>query len=47
MLVNALYNIVDRIFIGQVDTLALSGVTITFPISIIVTTFGLIFLEPI
>jgi putative MATE family efflux protein len=42
MLVNALYNIVDRIFIGQVDTLALSGVTITFPISIIIMAFGML-----
>ena len=42
MLVNALYNVVDRIFIGQVDTLALSGVTITFPISIIIMAFGML-----
>ncbi|MCJ7688699.1 MAG: MATE family efflux transporter, partial [Clostridiaceae bacterium] len=42
MLVNALYNIVDRIFIGRVDTLALSGVTITFPISIIIMAFGML-----
>ena len=32
-MVNALYNIVDRIFIGQgVGALAISGLTLTFPI---------------
>lgn len=31
--VNALYNIVDRIFIGQgVGSLALSGISVIFPI---------------
>ena len=31
-MVNALYNIVDRIFIGQgVGALAISGLTLTFP----------------
>jgi putative MATE family efflux protein len=46
MIVNALYNIVDRIFIGQipggVGELALSGVTVTFPISIIIMAFGML-----
>ncbi|HPA94227.1 MAG TPA: MATE family efflux transporter, partial [Petrotogaceae bacterium] len=36
MLVNALYNVVDRIFIGNgVGSLALSGLTVTFPIMLI------------
>ena len=36
MLVNALYNVVDRIFIGNgVSSLALSGLTVTFPIMLI------------
>lgn len=37
MLVNALYNIVDRIFIGQgVGFLAISGITISFPVMLVV-----------
>ena len=42
-LVNALYNIVDRIYIGRipdVGPLALTGVGITFPIIIIITAFS-------
>ncbi|WP_291571310.1 MATE family efflux transporter [Clostridium sp. UBA4548] len=46
MIVNALYNIVDRIFIGQipggVGELALSGVTVTFPISTVIMAFGML-----
>ncbi|GAA0121047.1 MAG: MATE family efflux transporter [Clostridium argentinense] len=43
MIVNAFYNIVDRIFIGQgVGEIALSGVTITFPISTITMAFGML-----
>lgn len=43
MIVNAFYNIVDRIFIGQgVGELALSGVTITFPVSTIIMAFGML-----
>ncbi|MEF9952377.1 MAG: MATE family efflux transporter [Clostridium sp.] len=43
MLVNALYNIVDRVFVGQgVGTLALSGVTIGFPIMNIIMGFGML-----
>jgi Na+-driven multidrug efflux pump len=42
MLVNALYNVVDRIFIGRVDKLALSGVAATFPIAIIIMAFGML-----
>lgn len=35
MMVNALYNVVDRVFIGQgVGSLALAGVTLSFPIMI-------------
>ena len=40
---NAIYNIVDRIFIGQgVGSMALSGVSVTFPIMLIVMGFGML-----
>ena len=46
MLVNALYNVVDRVFIGQipggVGKIALSGVTVTFPIATIILAFGML-----
>lgn len=43
MIVNALYNIIDRVFIGRgVGKLALSGVTVTFPISTIIMAFGML-----
>ncbi|MEG0641261.1 MAG: MATE family efflux transporter [Clostridium sp.] len=42
MIVNALYNVVDRIFVGQgVGTLALSGITIAFPVMNIIMAFGM------
>lgn len=42
-LVNALYNIVDRIYIGQgVGDLALAGLSITFPIMIVTSGFGML-----
>ena len=35
--VNAMYNIVDRIFIGQgVGSMALSGISVIFPVMLIV-----------
>jgi putative MATE family efflux protein len=41
--VNALYNIVDRIFIGQgVGSMALSGVSVTFPVMLIMMGFGML-----
>ena len=41
--INALYNIVDRIFIGQgVGSIALSGVSVTFPVMLIVMGFGML-----
>ena len=41
--VNALYNIVDRIFIGQgVGALALSGISVIFPVMLIMMAFGLL-----
>ena len=41
--VNALYNIVDRIFIGQgVGALALSGISVIFPVMLIVMAFGML-----
>jgi putative MATE family efflux protein len=43
MTVTALYNIVDRIFIGRgVGSLALSGVTIGFPIMLVMMAFGML-----
>lgn len=43
MVVNAIYNIVDRIFIGNfVDSLGLGGITIAFPIMIIIMAFGML-----
>lgn len=42
-LVNALYNIVDRIFIGQgVGPMAISGLTLTFPMMMILGAFGML-----
>lgn len=42
-LANTLYNIVDRIFIGQgVGAMALSGLALTFPIINILTAFGML-----
>lgn len=41
--VNALYNIADRIFIGQgVDDMAIAGLTLTFPIMIFLQAFGML-----
>jgi len=41
--VNALYNIVDRIFIGQgVGAMAISGLTLTFPMMMILGAFGML-----
>lgn len=40
---NALYNIVDRIFIGQgVGSMALSGISVIFPVQLIVMGFGML-----
>ncbi len=42
-LVNTLYNIVDRIFIGQgVGPMAISGLAITFPVTILASSLGLL-----
>ncbi|MBC2399743.1 MATE family efflux transporter [Clostridium tetanomorphum] len=46
MMVNALYNIVDRIFIGNssdLGTYGLAGITIAFPIMIILLAIGILF----
>lgn len=41
--VNALYNIVDRVFIGQgVSAVALSAVSVIFPVMLIVMAFGML-----
>ena len=47
--VNALYNIVDRIFIGQgVGAEALSGISVIFPVMLIMMGFGMLsVLEPV
>lgn len=43
MLVNALYNIVDRIFIGNgVDTLGIAGAAIGFPIMLVMMAFAML-----
>lgn len=43
VIVNALYNIVDRIFIGQgVGSLALSGISVIFPVMLIMMAFGML-----
>ncbi|MBN2743596.1 putative MATE family efflux protein [Breznakibacter xylanolyticus] len=43
VVVNSLYNVVDRIFIGQgVDALALSGLSAVFPVMIIQMAFGML-----
>ncbi|KDR95430.1 putative efflux protein, MATE family [Peptoclostridium litorale DSM 5388] len=43
MLINVLYNIVDRIFIGRgVGPLAISGVGLTFPFMTIIMAFGML-----
>ncbi|MBN2773762.1 MAG: MATE family efflux transporter, partial [Prolixibacteraceae bacterium] len=43
VIVNALYNIVDRIFIGQgVGAEALSGISVIFPIMLIMMAFGML-----
>lgn len=43
MLVNALYNIVDRIFVGRgVGSLAIAGITIGFPVMLILMGFAML-----
>ena len=43
MLVNGLYNIVDRVFVGQgVGALALSGIAISFPFTLAIMAFGML-----
>lgn len=43
MIVNALYNIIDRIFVGQgVGALAISGIAVAFPIMIVTMAFGML-----
>lgn len=43
MLVNALYNIVDRFFVGnKVGLLAISAITVAFPITLIIMAFGML-----
>lgn len=43
MLVNALYNVVDRIFVGQgIGAAGLAGVTLTFPIMMIMVSFSIL-----
>jgi len=45
MLVNTLYNIIDRVFIGHIEgigTLAMAGVGITMPLMFIILAFGML-----
>ena len=42
-MVNSLYNIIDRVFIGQgVGALAIAGLTLTFPILLFLQAFGML-----
>ena len=42
-MVNALYNVVDRIFIGHgVGAMAISGLTLTFPVMLFMQAFGML-----
>ena len=46
MMVNALYNIVDRIYIGNAPDLGsngLAGITVAFPIMIVLIAVGILF----
>lgn len=43
MLVNALYNVVDRIFVGRgVGSLAIAGIVVGFPLMILLMAFGML-----
>jgi putative MATE family efflux protein len=43
MMVNALYNVVDRIFIGRgVGALGIAGATVSFPIMLVMMAFGML-----
>ena len=43
MLVNALYNIVDRIYVGQgVGSLGIAGITVSFPYMMLMMSFGML-----
>lgn len=43
MMVNALYNVVDRIFVGRgVGSLALAGITVGFPLMILMMAFSML-----
>lgn len=43
MMVNALYNVVDRIFIGQgVGTLAIAGLAVAFPIMLVMMALSML-----
>lgn len=43
MLVNALYNIVDRIFIGKgVGSIGIAGIFVGYPISLILMAFAML-----
>lgn len=42
MLVNALYNIVDRIYIGRLEPLAMTGIGISLPMMTLIMGFGML-----
>lgn len=43
MLVNAFYNVVDRIFVGhKVGALGIAGITVTFPVMLLVMAFSML-----
>ncbi len=43
MLVTAVYNVVDTIFVGQIGVLAIGAVTIVFPVFMLLSAFGMTF----
>jgi putative MATE family efflux protein len=43
MLVNAIYNIVDTVFVGKLGTSAIGAATVAFPLFMLIGTFGLTF----
>jgi len=43
MLVTAVYNIVDTIFVGRIGTEAVGAVTIAFPLFMVISSIGLTF----
>ena len=45
VIVSALYNIVDRVFLGQVDPLALAALSAIFPVVLVRVALGMLILR--